>query len=213
MAQRAPVVGLLPDQRSHLRHLDDSAARATVRTIAIRPLRAHAQPCNETRADSEAYAGEGVTERIPDDVAHQTYVIYRLTRWGLTRRWLTRVGVTNPKPQPARSWWGPCVLNGNIEQTGIESVRDVCPWNLDEARETGVCVNALPGHLSAAVEEEYVKRGTRGEKSKRLGIDDSTMRRRLSLAHVLLLELFNCAAAGLPLECSYRGPGRPSKDE
>jgi hypothetical protein len=150
---------------------------------------------------------------IPDDVAHQTYVIYRLTRWGLTKRWLSRAGVKNPKPAEMNSWWGPIVLDGNVEQTGIESMRDVCPWNLDEARETDVCVNALPGHLSAAIEEEYLKSGDRELKSARLGIDPSTMRRRLSAAHVLLLDLFNASAASLPLQVNYRGPGRPAKEE
>lgn len=150
---------------------------------------------------------------IPDAVAHQTYVIYRLTRWGLTKRWLSRVGVRNPKPSGMNSWWGPIVLDGNVEQSGFESIRDVCPWNLDEARETDLCVNALPSHLGETVIEEYQRTGSRELKADRLGIDDSTMRRRLSQAHVLLLDLFNGAAAGLPLECKYRGPGRPSKDE
>lgn len=151
-------------------------------------------------------------ERIDDAAAFQTYVMYRLTRWGLAQRWLTGRNITNPKPRHPASWWGPCVLNGNIEQTGIESVRDVCPWNLDEARETGICVNALPGHLSAAIEEEYLKTGNRERKAWRLGIDERTMRRRLAQAYPLLLELFNCAAAGLPLECNYQGPGRPAKE-
>jgi hypothetical protein len=150
---------------------------------------------------------------ISDGQAHQTYVIFRCTRWGLATRWLSRVGIANPVPGDMFSWWGPTVLNGNVEQLGLESMRDVCPWNLDEARETGLCVNALPGHLSAAVEEEYLKLGDRDVKAYRLGIDARSMRRRLSLAHTLLLDLFNAAAAGLPLECNYRGPGRPGKED
>lgn len=170
----------------------------------------------EAETDSGGAASsdaEGALTGIPDDVAHQTYVIFRLTRWGLTKRWLSRSGVKNPKPADPISWWGPCVLNGNVEQTGLDSVRDVCPWNLDEARETDLCVNALPGHLSATVIEEYWRLGTRELKAHRLGVDQRTMRRRLSLAHTLLLELFNLAAADLPLECSYQGPGRPGKEE
>jgi hypothetical protein len=164
-------------------------------------------------APSDQARDAGIAVTIPDDVAHQTYVIYRLTRWGLAKRWLSRAGVKNPKPAEINSWWGPIVLDGNVEQTGIESIRDVCPWNLDEARETDVCVNALPGHLSAAIEEEYLKSGDRELKSARLGIDPSTMRRRLSAAHVLLLDLFNASAASLPLQVNYRGPGRPAKEE
>lgn len=147
---------------------------------------------------------------IPDNVAFQTYVILRCNRWGYTKRWLTRVGISNPVPTDVNSSWA-LWLNGNVEQIGIESVRDVCPWNLDEARETDVCVNALPGHLSVAVVEEYVKTGTRELKAHRIGIDASTMRRRLTVAHTLLLDLFNAAAAGLPLQCDYRAPGRPAK--
>lgn len=151
--------------------------------------------------------------RVAEDVSgaeFQDHVVRRLTRWGLTKRWLTRVGVTNPKPANPISWWGPSVLNGNVEQIGIESIRDVCPWDLDEARETDLCVHALPSHLSATVIEEYMHTGERERKAWRLGIDERTMRRRLSQSHILLLELFNCAAAGLPLECGYQGPGRPS---
>lgn len=148
---------------------------------------------------------------IPDDVAHQTYVIYRLTRWGLAKRWVANAGVRNQKPAKIQSAWGPMWIDGNVEQIGIESTRDVCPWNLDEMRETDLCVNALPGHLSAAVEEEYMKKGDRELKAARLGIDPSSMRRRLSTAHILLLDLFNAAAAGLPLEVDYRAPGRPPK--
>lgn len=157
---------------------------------------------------------EPASARVIDDyrgAEFQDHVVRRLTRWGLTKRWLTRVGVSNPKPANPISWWGPCVLDGNVEQIGIESMRDVCPWDLDEARETDLCVNALPGHLSSTVIEEYMHTGERAHKAWRLGIEERAMRLRLSQAHVLLLELFNCAAAGLPLECSYQGPGRPTK--
>lgn len=149
-----------------------------------------------------------IDEATDEELERQ--VVRRLTRWGLAKRWLTRVGITNPKPANPISWWGPCVLDGNVEQIGIESMRDVCPWDLDEARETDLCVHALPGHLSATVIEEYMHTGERERKAWRLGIEERAMRLRLRQAHVLLLELFNLAAAGLPLECSYRGPGRPS---
>lgn len=149
---------------------------------------------------------------IPDAEALQTYVIFRCTRWGLTMRWLQRAGVTNPVPRDMTSWWGPIVLDGNVEQVGIESVRDVCPWNLEEAQETQRCVNALPGHLWSTVTEEYVKIGNRELKAARLGIDARTRRRRLNTAHALLLDLFNAAGAGLPLETNYRGPGRPAQE-
>lgn len=148
---------------------------------------------------------------VPGAAPPQTYVIYRLTRWGFAKRWLTRVGVKNPKPSGMNSWWGPIVLDGNVEQIGLESMHDVCPWNLDEMRETDLCVNALPGHLSAAVAEEYLKTGDRETKAARLGLDPSAMRRRLRIAYPLLLDLFNAAAAGLPLDVDYRAPGRPPK--
>lgn len=214
---RTPPRGIIPNcsqtgERITMDRTDDTARTISGETKGrpVFPLLDRAasttiRPNDEARHD--AMTG------IPDNVAFQTYVILRCNRWGFTVRWLSRLGVTNPVPGDPVSWWGPTCLDGNVEQTGIESVRDVCPWNLDEARETGLCVNALPGHLSATVEEEYVKRGDRELKAFRLGIDTRTFRRRLSIAHPLLLELFNLAAAGLPLEISYRSPGRPAKPE
>lgn len=150
---------------------------------------------------------------IPDNVAFQTYVILRCNRWGFTQRWVTRLGVTDPRPFPMTSWWGPIVLDGNVEQLGIETVRDICPWNLDEAAETARCVMALPEYLRDTLVEEYVKRGTKTQKATRLGIEPRAYRKRLTIAHVLLLDLFNAAAVGLPLEVDYRPPGRPKKGE
>lgn len=174
-------------------------------------------PSQETSCDARGREGAAIGEEdlngIPNDVAHQTYVIYRLTRWGMATRWLANAGIPNQKPAEVQSAWGPMWIDRNVEQIGIESTRDVCPWNLDEARETGLCINALPGHLSAAVEEEYLRKGDREVKAARLGIEPSAMRRRLTLAYPLLLDLFNAAAAGLPLECDYRAAGRPPKEE
>lgn len=150
---------------------------------------------------------------IPDNVAFQTYVILRCNRWGLTMRWITRLGVTDPRPFPVSSWWGPIVLDGNVEQLGIDSVRDVCPWNPQEAEETLKCVEALPEYLRDTLVEQYVKRGTQAEKAARLGIEPRAFRRRLSIAHGYLLDLFQAAAVGLPLEIDYRAPGRPKQTD
>jgi hypothetical protein len=138
-----------------------------------------------------------------------TYVMGRCARWGTYVRWLHRSGVASVEPRRVASWWGPIVLDGNIEQ--IMMVREPSPVNIPEATETGNCIMALPSHLRDTVVEEYAVRGKQYEKAESLRIDVDTLRHRLNVAYPLLLELFNLAAASLPLECSYRGPGRPPK--
>lgn len=146
---------------------------------------------------------------IPN-VPPQTYVIGRCFRWGTYVRWLHWSGVVVFRPKSVISWWGKFVLDPNVEKLMI--ARDPAPVSIPEAIETGNCVMALPEHLRAAVSEEYAARGKQYEKARALGIDVDTLQIRLQTAYPLLLELFNCAAAGLPLECSYRGPGRPRKE-
>jgi hypothetical protein len=146
---------------------------------------------------------------IPN-VSPQTYVMARCARWGTYVRWLSWTRIAPSKPKSVVSWWGKLVLDGNIEQ--LMMAREAAPVSIPEAIETGNCVMALPAHLRDAVVEEYAVRGKQSEKAEALGIDTDTLRRRLETAYPLLLELFNCAAASLPLECNYRGPGRPRKE-
>jgi hypothetical protein len=182
-------------------------------TCAARPIFEDGAPLRsgegvEGRCNPERSKEQHLTS-IPSTPLTHLYVKLRCTRWGLVSRWKGRVGVSNPVPEEMTSWWGAVVLDGNVEQQGLESVRDVCPWDLEEAAETQQCVDALPDWLRDTVTEEYCKPGNRELKAIRLGIDARQMRRRLDRAHVLLLELFNLSAADLPLEVDYRPPGRP----
>lgn len=191
---------------------NDSAVTADHQTAAgpiFEILDRVATTTDQTRLEGRDDAMTG----IPDNAAFQTYVMLRCNRWGLTQRWVTRVGVTDPRPFPMTSWWGPIVLDGNVEQLGIDSVRDVCPWDLDEAAETARCVMELPEYLRDTLVEEHVKRGTKIEKAARLGIESRAYRKRLTVAYTLLLDLFQAAAVGLPLEIDYRAPGRPKQTD
>lgn len=146
---------------------------------------------------------------IPDDVAFQTYVILRCNRLGQFARWFEGLGVADPKPQKVTSWWGAIVMNGNVEQLGLDSIRDVCPVDIIEADETQRCILALPDYLKDTIVQEYVVCGKQAEKAHFLGIDTRTYRRRLSRAHIILLDFFNAAAAGLPLELPPQTGPRP----
>lgn len=160
----------------------------------------------ETRDAERAYGEMSIPL-----VSMQTYVIARCARWGTYVRWLQWSRVMVGRPRGVVSWWGKLVLDGNIEQ--IMLVREPAPVSVPEALETGNCIMALPAHLRDAVVEEHGAGGKQWEKAEALGIDVSTLLRRLDTAYPLLLELFNLAAAGLPLECNYRGPGRPRRPE
>jgi hypothetical protein len=134
----------------------------------------------------------------------QTYVIFRCNRWGTYVRWLSRTGIASVEPKNVASWWGPIVLEGNVEQLGI-TARDVCPVNIQEARETGRCVMALPDALKLTLIQEHCVRGKQQEKADAMGIDRVTFWRRCQRAYDRLLGLMNDAAAGLPV--------RPAEDD
>lgn len=141
----------------------------------------------------------------------QTYVMLRCGRLGRFARWAEGLGVADPRPQRVTSWWGPVVMSGNVEQLGLESIRGLCPVDIIEADETRRCIMALPDHLRDAIVQEYVVCGKQAQKARALGIEVRAYQRRISLAHTLLLDLFNAAAADLPLEVDYRAPGRPAQ--
>jgi hypothetical protein len=148
---------------------------------------------------------------IPDDIAFRTYVILRCNRLGRFARWAEGLGVADPRPADMRSWWGPIVMDGNVEQSGFDSLRDICPVDIIEADETRRCILALPNHLRDTIIQEYVVCGKQAQKARALGIHVRTYRHRLNVAHTLLLDLFNAVAADLPLEVNYQPPGRPRK--
>lgn len=181
---------------------DQTKARSVLAILDVGPT---ATTGTDDKARDDEMTG------IPDNVAFQTYVILRLSRLGRFVRWVDGLGVRNPKPADVISWWGPIVMNGNVEQTGLESIRDICPVDIVEAEETRRCIIALPQHLFETVIQEYVVCGKQAQKAHALDIDVSTFRRRLTVAHAVLLDLFNAAAAGLPLEANYPSPGRPKK--
>lgn len=122
---------------------------------------------------------------------YDEYVVHRCNRWGKFERWSVKFRsrlLQNGAPCEVTSWWGPIVLEGNVEQTGFESLHDVCPVNVEEALETRACVALLPDRLKDAVWQEHVRPGrTQREKAETLGINRRVFRHRLETAYPLLL--------------------------
>lgn len=136
-----------------------------------------------------------------------TYVILRCNRLGVYVRWLDRSGGVSPVPGVPVSSWG-LLMRAHVQQSagGGESC---CPVDIAESQETLRCFRALPEHLFETVLQEYIIGGDCGQKCRALGIERTTLWRRLDQAHVALLELFNLAAAGLPLVLARPLVGRP----
>lgn len=141
-----------------------------------------------------------------------TYVMLRLNRWRVYVRWLTSNGVADPAPLPVQSWFGR-MMQDRVQQSGRINTDSTCPVDIEEARETQACVMALAAdheYLYRTVIEDYLVGGSQEQKAEALGIEVRAFRNRRDAMHVKLLELFNLAAAGLPLVCERkRGPGRP----
>lgn len=116
----------------------------------------------------------------------------RCVRWGVFERWCVKVRIgPASSPSEVNSWWAKIVLEGNVEQIGIESTRGVCPVNLEEAVETRRCVSLLDPHLRNVVWQEHVRSGRRQrDKAWTLGITTRTFRHRLDVAYPLLAERF-----------------------
>lgn len=79
MAHSPPLMAVLPLER-HLRQRDDQpSAGATVLAIKVRPI----HPARETRADSQAHAGEGVTEQLHGEILRKLPedFIRRMRNW------------------------------------------------------------------------------------------------------------------------------------
>ncbi len=116
------------------------------------------------------------------------YVMTRLGRWKIWANWGTR-------PGPRRVVASMGKLLGPTE--GEELGR--CPYE-DEAIETKECIDALEVSLRNVIIQCYLFGGTTLQKAQRLGCDKRTYHRRLERAYVKLLDLFNAAAADLPLD-------------
>ena len=121
----------------------------------------------------------------------QTYVDGRLTRWAA---WY-HAGA-KPGPRAVRSWWGPMVLDRNVEQTDRRRTVSIDP---SEAELTNRCVFALPRDLLAVVIEVYTKGGTMEQKARALGCCRDTVYVRINRAQIKLLGYFNDVEAGIAL--------------
>lgn len=139
-----------------------------------------------------------------------TYVMLRLNRWGVYVRWLNSRGVSDPSPRPVVSCMGK-LMEGRVQQTGDTSraYETLCPVDIDEATDTQRCVVALPPWARQTAVEDYLVGGTQEQKARALCISERAFRYRRDLVHTYLLELFNLAAADLPLELMANQGGRP----
>ena len=118
---------------------------------------------------------------------NHSYVEGRLLRWSY---WF-HAG-RRPGPERVISWWGPLVLNGNVEQIGkLPQVR-VDPT---EAEETDAAVRKLPQQLRSVVEEHWIRRGTVLQKCRALHVSRAIFYSRLDRAYNELLGLMNDALA------------------
>lgn len=135
-----------------------------------------------------------------------TYVMLRLNRWRVYVCWLTSAGVSDPRPAGVVSQWGTLMRDRVQQDRGADTC---CPVDKVEAQETQRCVAALPEYLRDTVVEDYLVGGTQQQKAKALGIQEKAFRNRRMSAHTVLLELFNLAAAGLPLQVITCRRGRP----
>lgn len=121
-----------------------------------------------------------------------TYVEGRLGRWSY---WVT-TSLTRGGPRRVTSWWGPMVLDRNVEQIGRRRTLRIDPT---EAEETELAVRALPCELRDAVIQAWTKGGTNDQKAKACGCCRETFWRRLQRANVKLLGYMNDIAADIPL--------------
>jgi hypothetical protein len=147
--------------------------------------------------------------REQDNALYMTYVIVRCNRWGRYMRWLKSGRSAGLSPRTLESWWGKLMRDRVQASVSAGDSHGTCPVDSDEAAETTRCVMALPQHLRDTVIEDYVHLGSQEQKAEALGIQPRMFRYRRNEAHVVLLELFNLAAAGLPLEVGVPKRSRP----
>lgn len=139
------------------------------------------------------------------------YVIMRLNRWGMYVRWLARGG-SDPRPKQVVSWWHKIITRRLLQEHDQQQRQiDTCPVDLEEARETWTCIEALPWHLRDVIVEEYAVGGSAEQKAGALDIEPRAFRYRRDRAHVELLGLLVDAAAGVPLTKSEPARGRPPR--
>ena len=120
-----------------------------------------------------------------------TYVETRLAHW---RVWYH--SGAKPGPRELISWWGPAIIDRNVEQLGRTIKIRVDPT---EAEETDHAVRALPYDLRKAVFEFWTRGGTMEQKARALRCSRVTLYARLDRANTRLLGYFNDQAAGLEL--------------
>ena len=125
-----------------------------------------------------------------------TYVEARLAKW---RVWYH--SGSSPIPPRVTSWWGPCIINRNVEQPGNSITVKV---DIPEAKETDLAVRALPEDLQDAIYEVWTRGGTMGQKARSLGLTRDGLYKRLERAHTELLGLFNDQAAGIRIVPRHR---------
>lgn len=127
-------------------------------------------------------------------IGQSAYVEARLGRWTVWYRWGTR-----PGPRPVISWYGPMVLDPNVQQPDRRIT--VCPVDISEAEQTDAAVRALdPVYLRETIFQVYLRGGTIEQKCGALGLRSrQALYNRLDSAYIKLLGYFNDQAADIPL--------------
>jgi DNA-directed RNA polymerase specialized sigma24 family protein len=100
------------------------------------------------------------------------------------------------------SWWGPIILEGNVEQTGGFKELEFDPSECTETDRAVQALRCISLDLHAAIIEMYIRGGTGEQKAKALHCTRQTLYNRLDRAYGELLGLFNDQAAGITLRTS-----------
>ena len=201
-SHRTPPRGIIPDRIETGDCITMDRSNDTAGTIRHQAKKRQVYPLLDCAAEATTRPNDEARDDemtgIPDNVAFQTYVIFRCNRWGTYERWFESAGIRESKPKAVRSWWGQVVLNANVAQDWFDP-RDICPVDILEALETRACVRSLPPMLRDVIVQEHVMHGTQQQKAETLKISRTTFWRHCQRAYVLLLGRFNDAGAGLDI--------------
>jgi hypothetical protein len=107
-----------------------------------------------------------------------------------------------PKGFIVRSWWGPMVLDPQVQQSrtgGVPMADPPCEVDREEAQETERCIAVLPEKLRDVITQTYIHGGTVEQLLEALHCCRWSYYTWLYKAYDQLLGYFNDVACGVPL--------------
>lgn len=136
-----------------------------------------------------------------------SYIDTQLVKWGIYKRWLERGGSIGG-PRRIRSWWCPVITDRLVQGHGNKPgpKQDVCPVDIEEARDMDACVSALLGvdeDLHKVVMECWYLGGTVEQQVEACQCALATYYRRLERAKDVLYDLLLDKVNGIPLPKAF----------